>query len=171
MDILGKRNIWYTISLIILITGLFFLVFKGLNLGIDFQGGTLLEFKFDHEVSNNEVREILNDTGVAKDAILQQSVQQEIYGILIRASELSPKEIVQIEDALTGAYPSTEMLRTDVVGPIIGKELRVKALIALLLASIAIVFYISIRFEFRFAIVAIIALLGKRLIHLLLLPC
>jgi len=67
MDILGKRRIWYTISLIILITGLFFLVFKGLNLGIDFQGGTLLEFKFDHEVSNNEVRKILNDTGVAKD--------------------------------------------------------------------------------------------------------
>jgi preprotein translocase subunit SecF len=159
MDILGKRRIWYTISLIILITGLFFLVFKGLNLGIDFQGGTLLEFKFDHEVSNNEVRNILLEIGVAKDAILQQSVQQDIYGILIRASELSPEEIVQIEDGLSRAYPSTEMLRTDVVGPIIGKELRVKALIALLLASIAIVFYISIRFEFRFAIVAIIALL------------
>ncbi|MDI3547686.1 MAG: preprotein translocase subunit SecF [Halanaerobiales bacterium] len=159
MDILGKRKIWYTISLIVIIIGLVFLLFKGLNFGIDFQGGTLLEFKFAQQVSNEEVRKILSEIGIAEDAKIQQSAQQGIYGVLIRAKELSPEQIVKIEEALKEAYPSTEMLRTDMVGPLIGKELRAKALWAMLIASLAIIAYISIRFEFRFAIVAIIALL------------
>lgn len=159
MDILGKRKIWYTISLIVIIIGLVFLLFKGLNFGIDFQGGTLLEFKFAQQVSNEEVRKILSEIGIAEDAKIQQSAQQGIFGVLIRAKELSPEQIVKIEEALKEAYPSTEMLRTDMVGPLIGKELRAKALWAMLIASLAIIAYISIRFEFRFAIVAIIALL------------
>jgi len=159
MDILGKRKIWYTISLIVIIIGLVFLLFKGLNFGIDFQGGTLLEFKFAQQVSNEEVRKILSEIGIAEDAKIQQSAQQGIYGVLIRAKELSPEQIVKIEEALKEVYPSTEMLRTDMVGPLIGKELRAKALWAMLIASLAIIAYISIRFEFRFAIVAIIALL------------
>lgn len=159
MDILGKRKIWYTISLIVIIIGLVFLLFKGLNFGIDFQGGTLLEFKFAQQVSNEEVRKILSEIGIAEDAKIQQSAQQGIYGVLIRAKELSPEQIVKIEEALKETYPSTEMLRTDMVGPLIGKELRAKALWAMLIASLAIIAYISIRFEFRFAIVAIIALL------------
>lgn len=159
MDILGKRKIWYTISLIVIIIGLVFLLFKGLNFGIDFQGGTLLEFKFAQQVSNEEVRKILSEIGIAEDAKIQQSAQQGIFGVLIRAKELAPEQIVKIEEALKEAYPSTEMLRTDMVGPLIGKELRTKALWAMLIASLAIIAYISIRFEFRFAIVAIIALL------------
>ncbi len=166
MDILGKRKIWYTISMVVIITGLFFLAFQGMNLGLDFMGGTLLEFKFDQPVTNAEVRTILSRLGIAEDAQIQQSEQGGVHGVLIRTKELSPEEITSIEEALRGEYPSTEMLRTEMVGPVIGKELRGRALWALLLASIAIVIYISIRFEFRFAIVAIIALLHDVLITL-----
>ncbi len=164
MDILGKRKIWYTISLTIIIIGLLFTAFKGLNFGIDFNGGTLLEFKFDNMVTNEEARTALSKIDFVQDAIIQQSEEGGIHGILIRIKQLSPKQIVDIQDALIAEYPSTETLRTDIVGPVIGKELRFKAIWALLLASIAIIIYISIRFEFRFAIVAIITLLHDILI-------
>ncbi|AZO95046.1 protein translocase subunit SecF [Halocella sp. SP3-1] len=159
MDILGKRKMWYTISLVILIIGLLFISFKGMNFGLDFRGGTLLEFKFDQEVSNEEVRTLLADTGLIEGAKVQQTAEEGINGVLIRTKELSPEQITEIQDILSQAYPSTEVLRTDMVGPLIGQELRVKALLALLFASIAIIIYISIRFEFRFAVVAILTLL------------
>ncbi|QTL98001.1 protein translocase subunit SecF [Iocasia frigidifontis] len=159
MNILGKRKIWYTISLVILIIGLLFISFKGMNFGLDFRGGTLLEFKFDQEVSNEEVRTLLADTGLIEGAKVQQTAEEGINGVLIRTKELSPEQITEIQDILSQAYPSTEVLRTDMVGPLIGQELRVKALLALLFASIAIIIYISIRFEFRFAVVAILTLL------------
>lgn len=158
MDILGRRKLWYTISLTVIIIGLIFLAFRGLNLGIDFQGGTLLEFKFDKEVTTDQVRKALVDVGVT-DAKIQKTEEQDYHGVIIRTKQLSASKIVDVEEALTEAFPSTEALRTDMVGPVIGKELRAKALWALLIASLAIVAYISFRFEFRFAIVAIIALL------------
>lgn len=166
MDILGKRKIWYIISLSVIILGLIFLTFRGLNLGIDFQGGTILEFKFDNKVSNEEVRDILINIGMEEGSRIQQTAESGINGVLIRTRELNPDEILTIQNALEKAYPSTELLRTDMVGPLIGKELRVKALWALLISSIAIVLYISFRFEFRFAIVAIITLLHDILITL-----
>mgnify|MGYP002338707468 FL=1 len=166
MDILGKRNIWYALSITILVIGLIFLAINGLNFGIDFQGGSLLEFKFDQEVSNQEVRNVLSDINIAEDSRVQQTETEGINGTLIRAKELSTQEIVEVEEALREVFPSTEMLRTQMVGPTIGQELRTKALLALLIASVAIVLYISVRFEFRFAIVSIITLMHDVLIVL-----
>src|SRR6056297_3379400 len=166
MDILGKRRIWYTVSIVILAVGLLFLAINGLNFGIDFQGGSLLKFKFDHEVSNQEVRNVLSDINIAEDSKVQQTETEGINGTLIRSKELSTQEIVEVEEALREQFPSTEMLRTQMVGPTIGQELRTKALLALLIASIAIVLYISVRFEFRFAIVSIITLMHDVLITL-----
>ncbi|MFO7815749.1 MAG: protein translocase subunit SecF [Halanaerobiales bacterium] len=166
MDILGKRRIWYAISITIIVIGLIFLAVNGLNFGIDFQGGTLLEFKFDQNVSNEEVRNVLSDINIAEDSKVQQTGTEGINGTLIRAKELDTQQIVDIEDGLRDEFPSTEMLRTQMVGPTIGQELRTKALLALLIASIAIVLYISVRFEFRFAIVSIITLMHDVLIVL-----
>ena len=166
MDILGKRKIWYALSITILVIGLIFLAINGLNFGIDFQGGSLLEFKFDQEVSNQEVRNVLSDINIAEDSRVQQTETEGINGTLIRSKELSTQEIVEVEEALREVFPSTEMLRTQMVGPTIGQELRTKALLALLIASVAIVLYISVRFEFRFAIVSIITLMHDVLIVL-----
>lgn len=164
MDIIGKRKLWYTISLTVIIIGLLFIAFKGLNFGLDFQGGSLLEFSFDQHVSNEQIREILAGLDFVQDPVIQQSEEGGIQGVLIRTIELSPEQISQIEKALVAEYPSTETLRTDMVGPTIGKELTRNALWALLVASIAIIIYISLRFEFRFAIVALIALLHDLLV-------
>ncbi len=166
MDILGKRKIWYMISSAVILIGLIFLLTSGLNLGIDFSGGTLMEFKFDNKVNNEEARKVLEKINIAVDSKIQQTEEEDIHGILIRAKELSSDDILAVENAFKESYPSTELLRTEMVGPLIGQELRQKAFLALLLASVAIVIYISIRFEFRFAIVAIITLLHDVVITL-----
>ena len=166
MNILGKRKIWYSISSTLLLLGLLFIIINGLNFGIDFLGGSLLEFQFDKKISNEQVRNVLQDVDIAADSKIQQTREEGINGVLIRTKELSNDDIVSIKKALKKAFPSTETLRTKMVGPVIGQELRSKALWALLVASIAIVIYISIRFEFRFAIVAIITLLHDVLITL-----
>ncbi|RCW43784.1 MULTISPECIES: protein translocase subunit SecF [unclassified Halanaerobium] len=166
MDILGKRKIWYSISTVVIAVGLIFLLINGLNLGIDFQGGTLLEFKFDHAVTTDQIRTILEEIDIAAGSKIQQTTERDIHGVLIRAQELSSEEIIKVEEALHSEIPSTEMLRTEMVGPLIGKELRINALLAMLVASIGIVAYISYRFEFRFAAVSIITLMHDILITL-----
>ena len=68
VDILGKRKIWYTISLTVIAIGLLFLLINGLNLGIDFNGGTLMEFSFENSVSSEEVRGVLERVEIAEDS-------------------------------------------------------------------------------------------------------
>jgi len=166
VDILGKRKMWYIISSTVILIGLIFLLSSGLNLGIDFSGGTLMEFKFDKKVNNDQARKVLEKINIAVDSKIQQTAEEGIHGILIRAKELNSDQILEVENAFRDEYPSTELLRTEMVGPLIGQELRRKAFLALLIASVAIVIYISIRFEFRFAIVAIITLLHDVIITL-----
>ncbi|MFW6006471.1 MAG: protein translocase subunit SecF [Halanaerobiales bacterium] len=164
MDIIGKRKIWYIISLVVIGIGLLFLIFSGLNFGIDFTGGTILQFQFDESVTNEEAREILEEKGIKEGNKIQQSSEDGVEGIMIRTISLNSDEISEIEEAFKEKFSSADLVQTRMVGPLIGQELRTMALLALLVASIAIVIYISIRFEFRFAIVAIIALLHDVLI-------
>ena len=159
MDIMGKRKIWYTISIAVIFIGLLFLLFNGLNFGIDFTGGTILEFTFDKEVTNTQIRDTLSELDFSIDPQLQQTELDGKPGVIIKTEELNTEEISSVEGVLEKKYSSTDMIRSDMVGPLIGKELRRNAIFALIIASLAIVAYISMRFEFRFAIVAIITLL------------
>ncbi|MGM0410361.1 MAG: protein translocase subunit SecF [Bacillota bacterium] len=159
MDIMGKRKIWYMISLIVIIVGFSFLLFNGLNFGIDFTGGTILEFTFDEEISNQEIRNTLEELDFSLDPQLQQTEIDSKPGVIIKASELNSEQITAIQELLIDKFSSTEMLRSDMVGPLIGQELRRNSIFAIIIASLAIVAYISMRFEFRFAIVAIFTLL------------
>lgn len=165
MNILGRRKIWYTISMTVIIIGLFFLVVKGLNFGIDFNGGSLLEYGFEQKVSNDEMRSIIADTGIKIEQI-QQSAEEGLNGVIIRTRHLETEEVMKIKTAIRDAYPEFETLTESTVGPLIGKELRTNALWAIVIASVAIIIYISVRFEFRFAIVAIITLMHDVLITL-----
>ncbi|OEG62340.1 protein translocase subunit SecF [Halanaerobium congolense] len=166
MDILGKRKLWYTISTTVIVIGLLFLMINGLNLGIDFNGGTLMEFSFAENVTAEEVRAVLERIEIAEDSKIQQSESAGEHGVIIRAKTLESEEIVTVDNAIREEFKSAEMLRTEMVGPTIGRELRINALLALIAASIAIVAYISFRFEFRFAVVSIITLMHDVLITL-----
>jgi len=166
VDILGKRKIWYTVSTIVIVIGLVFLMINGLNLGIDFNGGTLMEFGVESDITTEEVRTVLERIEIAEDSKIQHSEGSGENGIIIRAKTLESEQIVAIDKAIKAEFNSAEMLRTEIVGPTIGRELRINALLALIAASIAIVAYISFRFEFRFAAVSIITLMHDILITL-----
>jgi len=166
VDILGKRKLWYTISTTVIVIGLLFLMINGLNLGIDFNGGTLMEFSFAENVTSEEVRAVLERIEIAEDSKIQQSESAGEHGVIIRAKTLESEEIVTVDNAIREEFKSAEMLRTEMVGPTIGRELRINALLAMIAASIAIVAYISFRFEFRFAVVSIITLMHDVLITL-----
>ena len=156
LNIIGKRKLWFAISGILLIIGIGAILTQGLNLGIDFTGGTIMQFGFNKEVPNAEIREILSASGVNKESVVQQT---ENNGIQFKTGKLSQDQIVEVQNKIEERYPSAEMLRTAAVGPTIGEELKANALTALVIAAIAIVIYISVRFEFRFAMAAIMALL------------
>ena len=163
MDILGKRKIWYVISGLLILFSLFFLFTQGLNYGIDFMGGTMLRFSFEEEVTNEEVRQVLTEIGLVENAQIQQVEEEGLpYGVMIRTGELSPdqtEEVQQIESAFQENFSGTILQSHDAVGGVIGQELRRNAIMALIIAAIGMIVYISIRFELRFAIVAIITLL------------
>lgn len=156
VDIIAKRKLWFIISGVLLVIGIVAILTQGLNLGIDFTGGTIMQFSFDEQVPNSEIREILSDSGITKDSVVQQT---ENNGVQFKTAKLSQDQVVNIQNKIEEKYPSAEMLRTAAVGPTIGQELKANAIKALIIAAIAIVIYISVRFEFRFAMAAILALL------------
>lgn len=163
MDIIDKRKIWLSISAVLLVIALGSILVRGLNLGIDFTGGTEMEIAFEQEVTTDEIRTILEENDVEQMGSIQTLADN---GILIQTEDLSQSQITAIQNQIETDFPTAEVLRTDMVGPTIGEELRRSAIWALLLAGIAIVIYISIRFEFRFAIAALIALAHDVLIVL-----
>ncbi|MGM0413553.1 MAG: protein translocase subunit SecF [Bacillota bacterium] len=161
LDLMSKKKIWFTVSIVLMVASLLFLIINGLNLGIDFQGGSIIELSFSEEVNTEQVRAVLEDIDIATESQLQESGDaeaSETSGIIIRSSELTQDEIQDINNAMEENFEGTELLRSESVGPVIGEELRRQALLALLAAAIAIVLYISFRFEFKFAIVAIMTL-------------
>ncbi|MEW6425777.1 MAG: protein translocase subunit SecF [Bacillota bacterium] len=154
------RKIWYLISIVIILPGLISLAVRGLNLGIDFTGGNILEIRYEQPVAVEKVRETVAALGLETSRGIQQSGEKDF---LIRTRHLSQEEIDKLLAGLEkpGKF---EILRNESVGPVIGRELTYKAILALIIASILMVIYITIRFEFKQGIAAIIALIHDTLV-------
>jgi preprotein translocase subunit SecF len=159
-NFIGRRKIWYIISLAIIIPGICSLFFQGLNLGIDFTGGNLIQVKFNQEVSSQEVRNVFSEQ--INDGISVQEAEDNNF--LVRTPVLTEEQGNKIITSLTSKIGENQILRNEHVGPVIGKELALNALYALAIASVLMVIYISFRFEFRFGIAGIISLLHDVLI-------
>jgi preprotein translocase subunit SecF len=155
VKIIQRRIVWYIISLLIIIPGLFSLATQGLNLGIDFTGGSMIQVRFEQAVSSEQIRNVLDEYGLGK-SVIQASANNTF---LLRTKTLSQAQQNKILGEFKSKYGKMELLRNDVVGPVVGQELTQKAIYALIFASLLIVAYITFRFEFKFAIAAIIALL------------
>lgn len=147
-----------TISLVTFILAVFFIVTKGLNFGVDFTGGTVMEVHYSQTADLNKVRGQLTDMGLhdvlvqnfgsSHDVLLQVSLKQNVVG-----AKLSE----QILDKLRQQDASVEMRRVEFVGPQVGKDLVENGALALLLVSIGIACYLWVRFEWKFGLAAIIA--------------
>lgn len=160
MNIIGKRKIWYAISLVILLPGLVFLMLQGLNLGIDFVGGTVMQVKFEQQIAMDDLRNELNAQGLTNSKI--QLMDDDSYQI--KTAELEQDAQDKVITALETELGTMELLKSELVGPSIGSELTRSGFIALGLAIILMIAYITYRFEMHFAIAGILALLHDVLI-------
>lgn len=160
MNIVGLRKLWFGISLALIIPGLILFMLNGLNLGIDFTGGSIMDIKFKQAVTDKELRSTLAAFDL-ESSVIQMSGDKSA---LIRTKVLDENKHDQVVKALEEKGAITPLERDEKVGPVIGKELTRNALLALAIASVLMIFYITWRFEFKFAIAAIIALLHDVLV-------
>ncbi len=147
------------ISAILIVSSYILLGFKGLNYGIDFSGGTLVQVKYDKKAPIKKIREELTKVAMFKDATITEFGSEE--EIVIRFPSSSSDVGTDVGDKVRNQLQNTgnyEIRRVDIVGPKVGGELREKGLMAMVISIVAILIYIAIRFEWRFAIASVIAL-------------
>ncbi|MCL5770689.1 MAG: protein translocase subunit SecF [Actinobacteria bacterium] len=162
-DFVGKRRIWFIFSTVLIIAGIVLFIVRGFNYGIDFLGGNLMEIKFKHDVPISELRKAMEDIGYGKSILQSTSPDQYI----IRTVPLDIKEKTKIVDSLDKKIGIIRPLIQDRnVAASFSKQIIKNALIAVAISIVGILIYIWIRFEVRFAIVAILELLHDLLILL-----
>ncbi len=161
LKLISKRRFAYFLSLIFIIVGVFSFCNRGeKNFGIDFTGGVLQEYEFKNEVSTNDIRIALSEIGLG-DSLIQKVKNTERF-IIRTYSGVTEDIVVKLRDVF--GKENTTILRTESVGAIVGEDLKRKAILAITFALIAMCIYIAIRFKFKFAIAAIVALVHDILI-------
>lgn len=168
-DIVGHRKIWYIFSSTIIIAGLICMFTKGFNLGIDFTGGTLLNLEFEEPVDINDVRTIMNDYVTGNTQIQMAGAQNDsvtAQNVMIRTRDLSQQERENVLEGFKEKLGDYKILREEKVGATIGSELIMKAVWAALISWLLIIIYISYRFEFKFGLAAVLALVHDTLVVL-----
>jgi preprotein translocase subunit SecF len=167
IDFLGKRKIAGMISGAIILAGLVSIVLHGGPLySIDFEGGTEIQVLFTESTSVESVREALTEIGYG-DAMIRGFGNEDEFLIHVKTATQSEEQVNTIREALASIHGGNyEVRRLETVGPKIGKELRGDMISAVLIAMAGIVIYISIRFQFMYAIGALVALTHDILITL-----
>lgn len=162
IDFIGRRKIALSVSALMIVISLGLLVAKGLNFGIDFTGGTLVEVQFSKAPEIADVRASLAPAGYGQ-AIIQEFGSPE--EILIRVQNMDGEKSSAISTAILDALgkgfggDAVQMRRVEFVGPQVGDELTRAGIMAVLIAMLAILAYVTVRFELRFALGADAALL------------
>lgn len=155
---MGKRLPFLGISFLLVTASIVLLLTKGLNFGIDFAGGTIVQVKYEQKAPIDKIRDTLKSTNYSNASISEFGSPEEI---VIRVKGSSSNIANDIGDEMHVLLKTTgefEIRRVDIVGPKVGGELREKGLMALTLSMIVILAYVSYRFEWRFAIASILAL-------------
>lgn len=165
IDFLGKRRKFYLVSIIFIVAGLATLFLRGIPLGIDFQGGTEMQVRFNSPIEVGELRGAMDKSGFAgmeiksmgsdADYLLRTPLQGEGQTVAEKI-QAGIKENIQGKDF--------QVMRTDKVGPKIGKELRTNAIYAIVFSLLGILIYLGLRFQFVYAVGAVIALFHDVLI-------
>ncbi len=154
------------LSLAVILIGIASLIWHGgPNFGIDFAGGSLIQIKFKDEPNADKIRSALKPMGF-EGSIIQKFGPQEVI-IRMVESGADPKELTsRIEEVFTAAFgkDAYEIRRIEMVGPKVGKDLTRKALLAIFFSWIGILIYVGVRFEFRYALGGIVALIHDVLI-------
>jgi len=159
-DFMSKKMITLVISLSLVIASFSVLATKGLNYGIDFAGGTVIQVKYDKAAPINEMRSLISTNELFEGASISEFGSPDEVVIRVRTSSSSVTSDMGdvAREALKGSG-NFEIRRVDIVGPKVGDELREKGIMAMVLAIIGILIYVSFRFEWRFALASVVALI------------
>lgn len=163
-NVIKKRYISFALSLILVTLSIISISIQGLNLGIDFTGGTIFDIKFDKPVTQVAISEALSSVGLTGQVQLSQGDTEA----LIRTEPLEPEQRDSLLDAIqekAGVFDPAN-LEENLVGPSIGAELRSNAIKAMIVASLLILIYISLRFRFIYAFSGIIAVIHDVIVTL-----
>ncbi len=167
INFMGLRRVTVIISALLIIASIASLAIRGLNLGVDFTGGSVIEVGYPSSANVDNVRLTLEKAGF--DASVQSfGTDKDILIRLAPDAEGSNKDNIsqRVLQTLQKHTPGVEMRRVEFVGPQIGDELRDQGGIAMLLALAGILIYVTLRFEFRFSVGSVIALLHDVVITL-----
>lgn len=154
IDIMSRSKVWFAISATVLAIAVFGLVTRGLNYGLEFTGGRLIEYQTAGEVNLDDLRSRLADEGLPR-AIVQETGEGHVA---VRAGVLSEEDEDAVATAITESAGSATEVRDEFIGPTIGDELRRKAAIALALGLGAQLLYLAIRFRWTYGASAVVAL-------------
>ena len=166
-DFMGQITAAMIISGIVILIGLGSIVFSGgLKYGIDFAGGTLVQLQFKNPPDIEVIRDGLKTIGLGESTIQEFGSKKDILIRVERSEEKLEAVGAMVKRSLSQKFNSDDITveRVEMVGPKVGRDLREKALLSILYAIIGIVIYISWRFEFQYAIAAIIALIHDVLV-------
>jgi len=167
IDFIGNRRKAYVLSSVLVLAGLISLAVFGLNLGIDFTGGTVLHLNLGEDFSMEQVREVIAPFEELEGAAVQIVQGRDIAGdeadegLVIKAPYIEEERRNELMDAFRERWPHLDPddLRIESVGAVVGGELTRQALLSLAVAIVLMIAYITFRFEFKFALATIVSLL------------
>jgi preprotein translocase subunit SecF len=156
IDFMGQRFYAAIFSILLCVLSLTALMTKGLNLGLDFTGGTQIEVSYAQPADLNQIREQLNTAGF-NDAVVQAYGSARDVLIRISAKEVEGQDV--LKGKIMRALPGATLHQAEYIGPQVGKTLITNGILAILVSLIGTMLYIAFRFEYRFSISAAIALI------------
>lgn len=168
-NIAGHSKVWFIISLLVIIPGIFCMFTKGFNFGIDFTGGTIIDLKFDQPVTIQQVRSSLANFGYEGAQIQLSGAQSDVLesnDVMIRTTDMEEEQRKTVMAGLKNDVGNYTVLREEKVGATIGGELITNAVMALVVSWALIIMYVAYRFEWRFGVAAVLALIHDLLVVL-----
>lgn len=168
-SIVKNYKIFFAITIIFLLIGLGSIFTRGFNMGIDFTGGTIMDLNFAKPVTVADVRDVLKEHDLGNSIIQLESSEENVQsanGVLIRTGVIGDDQRRAAMNDLQTKLGDYQINRVEQVGATIGGELIQQAVLAIVLSWFLMIGYITVRFEFRFAIAAIIALIIDVLVTL-----
>jgi len=157
-DLMKRSGTWIVITLVVAVVSIGGIALKGLNLGVEFTGGRLLEYSTSQDVDAEDARVAVSDAGFTQAVVQSSSGEDGRENISIRLDDITNDEAVQIEEALATVAGTVEKERDELIGPSLGKELRDKALIAFAIAIAAQMLYLAWRFRWTYAAAAVLSM-------------
>ena len=167
IDFMGNRRIMFGISIVLIVISIGALAFRGLKFGVEFEGGTAIDIAKAGNVTSAQITDAFKNAGMANLVVQEKHPVNGERGFLIRSSETSPSVASAAADkaiASVGLPGNGHQVTT--IGPDWGKNITSSALVALAVSIAAILLYVSLRFEYKMSVTAVLALVHDILITL-----